>query len=224
VESVYDRPSSSRDCEPAVRAAAAGGHGSPVAVWLMDTFAKEPAPAPLQDANRPPPVWGPHPGLLSSPAGPRRSRGRQAATSCLPRPAPTYRATPRDITDPAACVRRFRAPARPTHARLYSAAQPPRTPGLRGGIRGPLAQLGERRLDKPEVAGSSPARPTLRKPRYGGVFLCLCWCRSPPGPQSENKVRTRTAWVSGRAVPPPRRGRLASNTPLPGRRPGVRAG
>ena len=33
-----------------------------------------------------------------------------------------------------------------------------------GDREGPLAQLGERRLDKAEVAGSSPARPTSRRP------------------------------------------------------------
>ena len=39
---------------------------------------------------------------------------------------------------------------------------------------GPLAQLGERRLDKPEVAGSSPARPIQESPaRVDGAFHVL---------------------------------------------------
>jgi hypothetical protein len=42
----------------------------------------------------------------------------------------------------------------PKRARTTATLAPDRPPG-------PLAQLGERRLDKPEVTGSSPVRPTL---------------------------------------------------------------
>ena len=37
---------------------------------------------------------------------------------------------------------------------------------------GRLAQLGERRLDKAEVTGSSPVSPIAQKPRKSGVFCC----------------------------------------------------
>jgi hypothetical protein len=40
-------------------------------------------------------------------------------------------------------------------------------------IPGRLAQLGERRLDKAEVIGSSPISPTGEKPRICGAFLWL---------------------------------------------------
>src|SRR6266540_5202004 len=38
--------------------------------------------------------------------------------------------------------------------------------------RGALAQLGERRLCKPEVAGSIPARSTFRSPAQAGFSVC----------------------------------------------------
>src|SRR3954452_12784873 len=41
------------------------------------------------------------------------------------------------------------------------------------GTPGRLAQLGERRLDKAEVTGSSPVSPTFRKPRRARGFRVL---------------------------------------------------
>src|SRR3954447_17025359 len=76
------------------------------------------------------------------------------------------------------------------------------------GTPGRLAQLGERRLDKAEVTGSSPVSPTLSKPRSGGVFS-FSWpragvdCRlgSPEGNELDNSparghiVASRVDWV-----------------------------
>jgi hypothetical protein len=47
---------------------------------------------------------------------------------------------------------------------------------------GRLAQLGERRLDKAEVTGSSPVSPTCRNPRFAGVSRSsrVSWTRYGP--------------------------------------------
>ena len=68
----------------------------------------------------------------------------------------------------------------------------PGRPLLPSPVPGRLAQLGERRLDKAEVTGSSPVSPTSRKPRYGGVFIILVvpmWSRFPaPGYMCDTPV------------------------------------
>src|SRR5918992_2218491 len=52
---------------------------------------------------------------------------------------------------------------RPRPRRTTATLAPDRPPG-------PLAQMGERRLDKPEATGSSPVRPTRESPADSGVF------------------------------------------------------
>ena len=73
--------------------------------------------------------------------------------------------TTRDLDPPCApCA----APPTPSRG-----PPPPPDPSLHCRLPGRLAQLGERRLDKAEVTGSSPVSPTSRKPRKLRGFLLL---------------------------------------------------
>ena len=58
---------------------------------------------------------------------------------------------------------------------------------------GPLAQLGERRLDKAEVAGSSPARPMRRPPSRNADSHSL----TPLAPDAPRSVQRAVAAKPG---------------------------
>ena len=101
--------------------------------------------------------------ITATPRGRRRGRSRQPHLGG-PRPR-----------DPRPATRRAVAPAGRHGGPQHRVAGSLTLLGLP--LPGRLAQLGERRLDKAEVTGSSPVSPTFEVPGYDGAFGVIGWSR-----------------------------------------------